>query len=247
MGPARPASLPSRGFESERPLAVVPPVVDVASARPGKPLPCGGGRDRSPPEASPSEADRDRALLAGVAARDPAALETLYVRHASALLGLCLRVTRDRSAAEEVLGDVFFELWERAERFDASRSTPLAYLTTLARSRAIDRLRRERRRASLLDASRSPEEAREPAAHCEDPLTAVQVGERSRLVEELLGALDREERRALELSFFAGLSHTEIAVRLKQPVGTVKTRVRRALLRLRDGLEARAAGLGLLP
>jgi RNA polymerase sigma-70 factor (ECF subfamily) len=93
-----------------------------------------------------------------------------------------------------------------------------------------------------LEVAASPEDMREPVAHADDPLSAVQASERSCLIRELLAALDREERRALELSFFAGLSHSEIAAHLEQPLGTVKTRVRRALLRLRDGLEARAWG-----
>jgi RNA polymerase sigma-70 factor (ECF subfamily) len=178
--------------------------VNVASAGPGKLLPWGGRRGGSRPQASPSEADRDRALLAGIAARDP------------------------------------FELWERSDRFDASRSTPLAYLTTLTRSRAIDRLRRERRRISVLDVARRSADAREQAAPHEGPLAAAQASERGRLVGALLDALDRDERHALELSFFAGLSHSEIAARLEQPLGTVKTRIRRALARLREWLEEHA-------
>jgi RNA polymerase sigma-70 factor (ECF subfamily) len=183
--------------------------------------------------------------MAGIAARDAAALEALYLRHASALFGLCLRILGDRGEAEEVLEDVFFELWERSDRFDPERSNPLAYLTMLTRSRAIDRLRRETRRISVLDVAKEPAESREHAADGETPLEAAQGGERRRLVAALLDALDGDERQVLELSFFAGLSHSEIAARLEQPVGTVKSRIRRALVRLRDGLEARAPGAEL--
>jgi len=185
--------------------------------------------------------------MAGIAARDPAALEALYERRAALVFGLCLRVLGDRSEAEEVLEDVFFELWQRSERFDPGRSAPLAYLVTLARSRAIDRLRRARRGAHAPDTAseEARAEAREPAAHGESPLAEAQRSERRRLVAALLGGLDPADRHALELSFFAGLSHGEIASRLGQPLGTVKTRIRRALLRLRDGLAER--GVGGLP
>jgi RNA polymerase sigma-70 factor (ECF subfamily) len=219
--------------------------MNAAPAGSGKLLPWSGQRGAPRSKAGPSEADWDRALLAGIAARDPSALEKLYVRHAPALFGLCLRVTGDRSEAEEVLEDVFFELWERSDRFDPSRSNPLAYLTTLTRSRAIDRLRRERRRKSLLTVAKRPAGACEPIANGDDPLTAAQDSERRRLVVALLEALEQEERRAFELSFFAGLSHGEIAARLEQPIGTVKTRIRRAVLRLRAGLANRAPGVDL--
>jgi RNA polymerase sigma-70 factor (ECF subfamily) len=219
--------------------------VNAGSAGTGELLPWGDRRGRQHPATSPTEADRDRALLAGIAARDASALEKLYLRHAPALFGLCLRILGDRGEAEEVLEDVFFELWERSDRFDPGRSTPLAYLTTLARSRAIDRLRRQIRRISVLDIARSPAETREPATDGETPLEAAQGGERRRLVAALLEALDEEERRVLELSFFAGLSHSEIAARLEQPLGTVKTRIRRALVRLRDRLEERVRGAEL--
>jgi RNA polymerase sigma-70 factor (ECF subfamily) len=137
---------------------------------------------------------------------------------------------------------VFFELWDRSERFDSRRSSPLAYLITLARSRAIDRLRRERRRASVWDVAKRSADARDQAARDESPLAQTQGSERRRLVAGLLEALEPVERRALELSFFAGLSHSEIAARLEEPLGTVKTRIRRALVRLREGLEASGPG-----
>jgi RNA polymerase sigma-70 factor (ECF subfamily) len=205
-------------------------------------LPWGRRRAGRRADAPGSGADRDRALLARIVARDPAALEALYLGHASAVLGVCLRVLGDRGEAEEVLEDVFFEVWDRSDRFDPRRSTPLAYLITLARSRAIDRLRRERRRASVWEVAKAFADAREQAAQDESPLAEVQGSERRRLVAALLDALDPAERRTLELSFFAGLSHSEIAARLEEPLGTVKTRIRRALVRLREGLEARGPG-----
>ena len=213
--------------------------VSVASAGSGKVLPLGGRRAGSWPETLRSAAEWDAALMAGIAAGDPAALEALYGRHASVVFALCLRVLGDRSEAEEVLEDIFFELWQRAERFDAGRSTPLAYLITLARSRAIDRLRRVRRGAPAPDVGKAPPDVRETPALAESPLAEAERSERRRLVASVLGALDPAERHALELSFFAGLSHSDIAKHLGQPLGTVKTRIRRALLRLRDGLEER--------
>ena len=101
--------------------------------------------------AAPAGARDDRALMAAIVARDTSALGQLYDRHAGHVFGLCLRVLRDRMEAEEVLGDIFWEVWQRAERYSPERGAPAAYLATLARSRAIDRLRVRRKAEVVLD------------------------------------------------------------------------------------------------
>ena len=181
----------------------------------------------------------DDALMEGIGARDPSALATLYDRHASVLLALCVRVLRDRMEAEEVLGDVFLEVWNRHDRYARERGAPMAYLTTLTRSRALDRLRARRQRERFFPATddspgrekRSSEPTLEPSPR-EDAL----VAERRRRVLGALNGLTAPQRRAVELSFFDGLSHSEIALSLGAPLGTVKTRIRQGLTHLREAL-----------
>ncbi len=174
------------------------------------------------------EGDDDHDLMERIAARDPSALATLYDAHASVLLALGVRVLRDRMEAEEVLGDVFLEVWSRHDRYSPARGTPLAYLVTLTRSRAVDRLRSRRQRDWSLPAS--------DASARSSPLEDALSGEQRRHVQEALNGLTPPQRRAVELSFFDGLSHTEIARSLGEPLGTVKTRIRQGLIQLRKAL-----------
>jgi RNA polymerase sigma-70 factor (ECF subfamily) len=191
----------------------------------------------------PSAAD-DFALMDAVASRDQAALSLLYDRHASAVLGVCIRILRERSVAEEVTGDVFTEVWDRAARYDATRGHPVAYLLNLARSRAIDRLRtRVRRERIIVEADGSAG----PAGTSRRPVEAVAAGnpfadartEQMRAhIGRAMSGLHPEQQRALILAYFDGMSHSEIASALGEPLGTVKTRIRQGLLRLRESLDA---------
>jgi RNA polymerase sigma-70 factor (ECF subfamily) len=190
-------------------------------------------------------AAQDRQLMAAIARRDPAALERLYRRHAAAVLACCMRVLGDRSEAEEVLGDIFWEVWDRADRYDPSRSSPLVYLMTLSRSRAIDRLRRLRRRVPVegdrgdsLDSLPNEVDPGGPS-----PFSDAVAAERRTRVRRALAQLGPAERRVVELSFFHGLTHSEIAERLQEPLGTTKTRIRRGLIRLRDALQGPEPGV----
>ena len=182
-----------------------------------------------------------RALRGG----DPKALEWLYDRHAPRVLGLVSRMLRDHAEAEETVVDVFRQLWQDAARFDPDRASPIAYLLTIARSRALDRLRARKRRgrvvvavgdARSLDVLEAASD-RKPLAPA--PLDAILEKERRRMVRGALAGLSEVQREAIELAFFGGLSHTEIAERLDQPLGTVKTRIRQGLIRLRDRLSPR--------
>lgn len=174
--------------------------------------------------------------MEAVALRDQRALAALYDRHSGAVFGLCLRILREREEAEEATCDVFIELWNRASRFDRERGHPLAYLLNLARSRAIDRLRSRVRRNRLfvVGAEETTNDLPSPANPLDDTMTAEM---RSRL-ERALSALQPGQRRALELAYFDGMSHSEIASALDEPLGTVKTRIRQGLLRMRDTLDA---------
>jgi RNA polymerase sigma-70 factor (ECF subfamily) len=185
-------------------------------------------RDDAPPMGG---AD-DLALMEGIAARDPGALQRLYDRHAPLVLAVCLRILRDRAESEDVLVDVFWELWDRFDRYDAKRGNPLTYLTTLARSRAIDR-RRSKGKVQPVDL-----DATAPAAApiADGPEKGVVADENRVLVKRALLSLDPTQRQVIECAFYDGLTHTEIAEKLHKPLGTVKTWIRQGLIRLRESL-----------
>lgn len=171
--------------------------------------------------------------MRAIARRDRAALEAFYDRHASVVMGLCTRVLGDPVEAEEVVSDVFFEVWDRSDRYDAERGTPMAYLMNLSRSRAIDRLRRVRRHGGPL-IEVTEERLKSPEPYAPSPLLEAVRAERRDQVRAALEALGPRQRRAVELSFFRGLTHPEIAELLDEPIGTVKTWIRRSLIRLRN-------------
>jgi RNA polymerase sigma-70 factor (ECF subfamily) len=185
-------------------------------------------RDDAPPMGG---AD-DLALMEGIAARVAGALQRLYDRHAPLVMAVCVRILRDRAEAEDVMVDVFWELWDRADRYDAKRGNPLTYLTTLARSRAIDR-RRARGKVRPIDL-----DATAPAAAPmgDSPENGVMADENRVLVKRALSNLDPTQRQVIECAFYDGLTHTEIAEKLDKPLGTVKTWIRQGLIRLRESL-----------
>ncbi len=173
---------------------------------------------------------RSAALLRRLGAGEPQALGELYDLYAGLVNGLVLRIVRDRSDAEDVVQEVFVQAWRQAGRFDASRGTPEAWLCTIARSRALDRLRR--RAARREDPNDDLSEPRASRAPSNAPQAEVALA-----VRQALHGLNHEQRSALELAYYEGLSQSEIAARLGQPLGTVKTRIRTAMLRLRSVLE----------
>ena len=175
----------------------------------------------------------DIALMAAVARGDRDALSRLYDQYNRLVFTLCLRVIRDRGEAEDLLIEVFQELWARSDRYDPTRGSPLTYLSTLARSRAIDRLRSRSKAigatVTLASVGDSPVDQTELT-----PGANVELAEQRQRVTAALGTLDRAYREAVELSFYDGLSHTEIAEKLNKPLGTVKTYIRQGLIRMRD-------------
>jgi len=174
----------------------------------------------------------DFALLERIVRRESAALGALYDRHSPVVLALCLRILKDPGLAEDVMVDVFQELWAKADRFNAGRGTPAAYLLTLARSRSLDRLRsRAARPAGPIHDNTEAQSQPHPAP---DPVQSAIADERKAIVVHALEQLDPKYREVLECAYFDGLSHTEIAAKLSKPVGTVKTYLRRGLIQLRD-------------
>ncbi|HEY3123335.1 MAG TPA: sigma-70 family RNA polymerase sigma factor [Thermoanaerobaculia bacterium] len=175
--------------------------------------------------------ENDRGLIARIESRDADALALLYDRHSARLLGLAQRILGDTGEAEEVLQEVFLHVWKAAATFDASRGPVLAWLLVATRSRSIDRLRSRRpgRRAG----ARSLEEAPETASR-EDIEADAAGREWEAKCRAAIGQLPEDQKRALELAYFEGLTHQEIAQRTATPLGTVKTRIRLGLMKLRE-------------
>lgn len=188
---------------------------------------------------TPPERDADLAAMRRMGEGDAGGLAELYDRHGRAMFSLAFRILRDQRDAEEVVQDVFAQAWRQAARYDTSRGVVVAWLLMMVRSRAIDRLRARRGRPTLQEDH--------PAAlrQLSDEATPVDVAllsaEQIGRVRAALEALPAAQRTAIELAFYEGLTHSEVAEQLEQPLGTVKTRIRMGLLRLRAALGGGAA------
>lgn len=176
-----------------------------------------------------------------IAARNGAGLEALYDRYATTVHSLALRIVRDVQEAEDVTQEVFAQVWSTAHRFDASRGSVAAWLTVIARSRALDRLRR--RQAVIKPGAGDDDLADIPDASPSVELIAA-TAEQAGVAREAMAALPADERAALELAYYEGLTQSEIAERTATPLGTVKTRIRNGLRRVRDAIAARPASAG---
>ena len=179
----------------------------------------------------------DNDLLKAIARGDEGALADCYDRYRLILFSLILRILHDRHEAEDVLQEAFLQVWRRAKDFDESRGRAFTWLVTIARSRALDRLRATGSRARLAtEVEQSPREDMGDAA--EDAIRS----EESAIVRQALAELSAEQRQTLFMAYFEGLTQSEIAARLGDPLGTVKTRMRSGLMKLRELLRDRARG-----
>jgi RNA polymerase sigma-70 factor (ECF subfamily) len=178
---------------------------------------------------------QDRDYLRRMAAGDGAGASGLYDRHARAIYSLVLRILGDEGEAEDVVQDVFAQAWRQAGKYDASRGAVGAWLLVMARTRAIDRLRARRVRpeGQVADDERVMATLASPG---QDIASELLDAEQVRRVQRALAGLPLLQRAAIELAYYEGLSQREIAERLEQPLGTVKTRIRLGLLKLRDAL-----------
>jgi len=181
------------------------------------------------------EVSPDATLVQQLLQKDVSAFEQLYDRHSRAVYSLVLRILQQAGTAEEVVQDVFLQLWRNARQYDESRGPFVPWLLTLARNRALDTLRlkseRQRRREDQTEAQ--PSIAASP--DYEKQLDAKRRGDK---VRALMASLNPQQKKAIEMAYFEGLSHSEIAAALREPLGTVKSWIRNGLLRLKEELQA---------
>lgn len=177
----------------------------------------------------------DTALVHRLLQRDVRAFEQLYDRHSRIVYGLVLRILQQASTSEEVVQDVFLQLWRNAGQYQSGRGPFVPWLLTLARNRALDnlRLKSERQRRREDQTEELPAIAQAPEYE-----KALDEKRRAEVVRSLIGALSAQQKKAIEMAYFEGLSHSEIAAALQEPLGTVKSWIRNGLLRLKEGLQA---------
>jgi RNA polymerase sigma-70 factor (ECF subfamily) len=183
------------------------------------------------PQALVSEADWV-GLVRSIAEGDQQALRALFERAHRLVFSLIVRITNNRESAEEVTLDVFHDVWRRASTYDAAGGSVVGWIMNQARSRAIDRLRFEQRKKRVKPHGGDPH----PTPAASDPHEVFSVREQGSLLHDALAVLTPDERQAIETAFFSELTYAEVGVRLSQPVGTVKTRIRSGLEKLRRAL-----------
>lgn len=181
----------------------------------------------------------DARLMERVARGDKQAFSDLYDRFSSPLYAMAVRIIRDPAEAQDIVHDVFITVWDKAATFESGRGTAFSWVVTLVRNRAIDRVRSRRRRAELL-----AESAPADLGYQENPAGSsgsdvATASDEARAVRAAVATLPTDQRHALELAFFGGLTQEQIAEKLSEPLGTIKARIRRGLLKLRDSLASR--------
>ena len=182
---------------------------------------------------SAKELEAEIELLKRIGQGDRRSFEALYDRFSGILFSTAFRVLNNREAAEDVLQDVFIQIWEKAPLYDPARGKPMTWAVTLTRNKSIDRLRSIQRRSRLQDDVQRESETFEQFDD-RSSFDEVASGETGKLVREAMQKLTKDQREAIELAFFSSLTQTEIAERLGEPLGTIKARIRRGMMKLRD-------------
>ncbi|MBP0618286.1 sigma-70 family RNA polymerase sigma factor [Jiella sp. KSK16Y-1] len=172
------------------------------------------------------------AIMDRLAIGEENALGDLYEHTSAKLFGVCFRILKDREEAEDVLQDVYLTVWRRADRFDAERASPITWLATIARNRSIDRLRQIGRRGG----DRPMGEAEDIADEGADAFAALADSDDARRLTECLGTLDERTHKSILAAFYGGITYETLAERLSVPLGTIKSRIRRGLIKLKGCL-----------
>jgi len=179
--------------------------------------------------AVPRRVMTDTELIAGVVKRDRRSFDLFYDRYAQIIFNLCVRILKDEMEAQDVLQEIFLQIWKEAERFDSSRASVKTWLFTIARSRSLDRYRSRKTARSRID-----DGAEEQLHQVPDKQDLQGAGIMQQYVLNALSQLSGDQKIVLELSYYEGLTQEEIAVRLNEPLGTIKSRIRAALMKLRS-------------
>jgi RNA polymerase sigma-70 factor (ECF subfamily) len=182
-----------------------------------------------------NEPEAEIALLRRVAQGDRRSFEELYDRFSGVLFSTAHRVLNSQEAAEDVLQDVFIQIWEKAPLYDPSRGKPMTWAVTMTRNKAIDRLRSTVRRNRLQEDAQREAETFEQFDD-RSSFEAAASGDTSALVRRAIEQLSKDQREAIELAFFSSLTQAEIAERLNEPLGTIKARIRRGMMKLKETL-----------
>lgn len=178
----------------------------------------------------------DAELLAHTARGDMAAFATLYDRHSGLLFSLVVRILHDVHEAEDVLQEAFVQIWERAPLYDSTLGKPMSWLISLTRNKAIDRFRKRRRASETVAEATTAAEIWQANANADEGHAPLAKDDAT-LVRRAMSELSTVQRQAIELAFFSGLTHLEIAEKLRTPAGTIKARIRRGMMTMRDALE----------
>jgi len=192
-------------------------------------------RNVSPDETGHTELD-DEELMQRLAYRDLWAFRALYDRYGNLVYSAALRVLRDPQVAEDMVQEIFFRIWRKPDSYVAQRGRFATWLTSVTRNRAVDEIRSRGRRFRYETASPEEQERELPAPDTNDPALTAELADQRRLILAALAQIPAEQRQIIELAYFGGLTQQEIAERLSQPLGTVKTRIRLGMQKLRAAL-----------
>ena len=174
-------------------------------------------------------------LLARITKRERAAFEELYTRYSNILYATAMKFLKEDADAQDVVQDVFIQIWDKAKLYDPAKGKPLTWALTMTRNRSIDRIRAIQRRTRLRD-DFEKETVADESAGIREALSGVDASERTQILREAVARLSPEQRKVIDLAFFGGLTQSEIADRLGEPLGTVKARARRGLMKLKEHL-----------